>query len=225
MRSKIQNTTFETNATIQARLESFLSLWNSKLDQVKECLELLSKDRVADLRFDYLKGLKKKLKSNFESSFNRIIDFEKEMEELEDSKSACILQEFNQTRVQLKRLNFERHNVIDQILHEETVPINASLVENRESIYKFTHSLTSILSELKLVAGNRISSAELNWSSWRYSKIFLNYQSEVIEQLAVNYLDFYNVFQLKFDGFSKMASEEVMNYLLRLDVIYTRLGT
>ncbi|KAJ3361777.1 hypothetical protein HDU91_003739 [Kappamyces sp. JEL0680] len=213
MHESITNVNRAIDGRIQASLDSFLSKWQKRTNQIREYLQLLSNEHVAELRLDDLKSTKKKIKSHLESSIAWILEIENELETIESERAAKILEEFTSASFSLKRLNLERHDSIDKFLQTETAPVNVALVENRQTIAKYIGSLTMVLSELKAVSEKYISAADANWSRLRYLHIFPSYQAEVTAILDVDFQSFYQACQQTFDVFVNATSSEIGNVL------------
>ena len=210
MQKNIKAAIKETNMSVESAVQEFLLIWETQAEQAKEHLLTISIENVAKIELDELTVAKRRLNSNIEASLAWIKEFESKIESIETEKAQKLIAELEETENQLKDLNYERREIIESLLLKETEQFNMVLIKNREKMFKFVYNLSLVLSELQSVAKKYCKEADLKWNHLRYSYIAPQFEKEIALVLDIDLKGFYNRYQMKFDSFSELLFQEVI---------------
>ncbi|KAI8895320.1 hypothetical protein BC833DRAFT_168236 [Globomyces pollinis-pini] len=157
--------------------------------------------------------MKKDYQKMEKESWVLISDLETKLENIEKQRATSISSELSDCGHLLKKLNYQRHDVIDTRLQEEVTNYNQLLLTNRETIYEQLNYLRCIFQETKVKTVSYFKKADSEWAKIRYSYIHPIIYKEIENDLSFSFEDFYSSYQTQFNNFVKQEALQIDDML------------
>jgi hypothetical protein len=159
----------------------------------------LKSSELAELSMKEYQNLKTKLDDANESMQFQIRQLELDLEMHEKERVIEISMELTSCANQLKKLNFQRHDVIDELFEEEAYAINLTTIKNREMICNYLQCLKEMAKEILIASGNCIEYSNKHWNQWRADSLMAKFQHDLHVSVQFDFPKFYVKYQTKFD--------------------------
>lgn len=140
------------------------------------------------------------------------MDLEKSLEVIENERAKKLGSTLLKAADQLKKLNFQRHDAIDQVLKEESLAINTILLDNRESIYEYVYDFHKLLQVMHDKTRKKFQEANSNWQKVRWDSIYPIFSSQVRMVYDIDIARFYSDYNAKFEENVKYGLNHVFPY-------------
>jgi hypothetical protein len=154
-------------------------------------------------------SLKNKLNDANETIQFHIRQLELDLELHEKERVIEISMELTSCANQLKKLNFQRHDVIDELFEEEAYAINLTTIKNRENICNYLQCMKTMAKEIALSSEKCIEYTNKHWNQWRADSLMAKFQHDLQVSLQYDFTKFYSNYQMKFDQLLVQLVEQI----------------
>lgn len=155
-------------------------------------------------------NLKGNLRECLEKIGQRLKFLESDLEQIEKGRIANLGKELVASANQLKKLNFQRHDTIDELFEDETYCTNMGSVKNREMICDYISCLNGMKLEIDYVGNSCLKKADANWYESRSSILNLRFKEALAISSDFDFSKFFNQYQNKFDDLLSKSIQQVI---------------
>jgi hypothetical protein len=113
-RASLRDAVRKTNDTMTEKMQGFLQVWNENSKRIKDILGKVSEAQLPLLTHQEYQGLKLEYQNILANAYKEIDAIESYLNQIEGDRARLLSSDLTETATQLKKLNFQKHSVINQ---------------------------------------------------------------------------------------------------------------
>ncbi|KAJ3320516.1 hypothetical protein HDV06_005245 [Boothiomyces sp. JEL0866] len=216
MQETLRNVAQEYNDKFKHILDGFLAVWLAYAEYNRTTVKSVDVDLAKHSLQNY-QAIKQVFEARSKKLVEMLVDLEKTLEDIENERAKVLGSTLLNAADQLKKLNFQRHDAIDQVLKDESISINTILLNNRESIYEYVYDFHKLLMLMNDKTRKKFEESDRNWQKVRWDTIYPIFNSQVRKVYDVDIAKFYLDFNSKFRDNVQLGLDHVLKLMDEYD--------